>query len=198
MICVQKLKKFLIFLIGFGQLSISLPVFANLYLQHSLLYFTHSDDVSDLEYNRMGNLFFLGASLDSNGNYILGQSIHLWTKSHTQELGGEAYDFDLMEVGPRFFWFWDDEKTIYLSAAYHFYARGTRKLAAAETEKISGKAMIFTFGHQMRIGQNFFFGASLNYYSLALAEATDTANTTTELTETFTSIYPVIELGLRF
>lgn len=198
MISTKNQKKFLILLVSLYCFITPLPTFANLYLQHSLLYFTHTDDVSNLDYSRMGNLFFIGASIDGNGNYLLGQSIHLWNKAHTQEEGGEAYTFDMMEVGPRFFWFWDDEKTVYISAAYHFYARGTRKLGAEETEKISGTGMIFTFGYQLRVGQQFFLGASLHYYSLALAEATDNSNTTTDLTETITSIYPVLEFSLRF
>ncbi len=165
-------------------------------IQHSFFYNSDEDDVEDFTYSRMNNLLFMGASLNRNQTFFLGQSVHLISKSHQASSSSEESSLSLTELGPRLIYFLDIERTWSFSLTYNPYARGNRTIDGTE-EDISGSSIIGGFGYQLKLTKTLRLGASLNYYMMSVSSKT-VSNTKTEVSESYSTIIPMIDFALQF
>lgn len=169
---------------------------ASFFIQHSLSYHTHDDDADYLSYNKMNNLLFLGASLDKSNRLFLGQSIHMWSKTHKASQGGAESDISITELGPRILYYFNDERTWMVSLVYNPYARGTRTINGQE-EELSGSGYLLNFAYQIKISKSLFLGASVNYHSFSVSKSS-VNNTETEVSQSYTSMMPMLDISFRF
>ena len=89
-------------------------------------------------------------------------------------------------------------KIVYVAAAYHFYAKGTRKRgSASQEEDVSGTSYFASLGLLLRSSRTFYLGLTLNYHNVTLSESSVGA-TKSDISHSYTSIYPGIELAFRF
>ena len=168
--------------------------FAGLFLQHSFIYYAHSDNVENYSHNRLNNFVFLGASFDKKDKFYIGQSLHSWSKDHA--VGSANGEIGMTELGPRIIMFFNEPKTWYFSFAWHPYAKRTRTVDS-ESHNISGSSYMGTLGYQLKITKMFYLGGSLNYHLLNISTQT-VDNTESTVTHSYTTIYPMVEFSLRF
>lgn len=167
-----------------------------LLIQHAFNYHSHSDDVENFSYNRMNNYLFIGASINKSERFFLGQSVHIWNKTHQAGSDGEASTISLTELGPRVVFLIGPLFRWHVSVAYHIYTKGTRSIEGS-SEKISGSAMMGSLGYQIRLSKVFYMGASLHYHSMSITESVEDSEQT-DVTNSYTTIIPAIEFSLRF
>ena len=169
---------------------------AGFYFQHSFHYGSDADDVENLESTAMRNISFLGAGFGDNGRWIVGQSIILSNKEYKNDSMTSTSSLSLLELGPRIQYYFNQNKTVYISGAYNFYAKGDRE-QDGQSQKVSGTSMFFNLGIQSRISKKFYFGLSLNYHTVSIDEST-VETTQSTVSHSYTFIYPAVEFSLRF
>lgn len=167
-----------------------------LFLQYSGFYHTHEDDGEQFEYSRTYNYLVVGGALDNKESFFISWSTLLWSKTYKSGSGSTENEISIMELGPKVIWFMDDRKTIYISAAYHPYAKGDRTVDGT-SQDVSGTSYLATLGYQLKVSRSFYLGASLNYHALSLSEKT-VENTATDISESHTAVIPMLEFSIRF
>lgn len=175
----------------------SIPVIkAGLFLQHEIGYISKSDDVETTAMSDMRNLTFIGAEFGKAGRWVIGQSAIFSSISFQNDSMSSITSLSLLELGPRFQYYFNQGKNIYFSFTYNFYTKGTRNITSL-AQSISGSSILVSLGAQMKITRSFNFGASFHYHAVSLTESTvDTVKTT--ISHSYTSIYPTLSLAIRF
>lgn len=188
-----------IFILTFIALTPLFTVKAGLFVQYSGSYISDSgaDEGEKFEYSGMRNMLLIGATFGRSGNVVIGQNV-LFLNRTGKATSLEEEKLSTLELGPRVQWFLNDAKTFYISGAYHFYARGSRKMSGEATEQdVSGKAYFANVGIQLRLSRMAYLGLSFNYHNVTLDESS-VGSTRTEISHTYTSIYPALDFSLRF
>ena len=168
---------------------------ASLYGQYALYYSSDSADTETLESSQMRNNIFIGADFGKNKQWVIGQNILIWSKSETNG-SGDPFELSIMELGPRFQYFFNQTRTVFVSATYNLYAKGDIT-SAGETKEVSGSSYFVNLGYLFKASKAFYFGVSLNYHSLSISEKVVGTEKSTG-TESYTNIYPAIEVSIRF
>lgn len=169
--------------------------FASFMIELGSNFTTDEDNVSQFKFDKMDNRAFLGASLDSKNAFYFGQSVIMYSREAS--LSGTKADISTTEIGPRFMFFFDDASQIHLSAAWHPYAKGSKTVSGTKYD-VSGSSYMATFGYQLKLTRAFYLGASINYHSLSISKQTDPSNNETDVSHTYTTLYPFIDLSIRF
>jgi hypothetical protein len=159
-------------------------------------YHSDEDDVTSFSYSRFDYRGFLAAGLDSKEKFFFGQNISQFGREFKNDSVSGKYS--VLELGPRFQYYFTEDKTFYTSVAWNPYVKGSRTVGTTESD-ISGSSYFINFGWQLKIARALSLGASINYHSISISKETDTTtNVETEKTESYTTIYPMIEISLRF
>lgn len=159
-------------------------------------YFSDEDDVTTFSYSKLDYRGFFGASLDSKEKIVFGINFSQFGRDFQNS--GVTGKYSVMEIGPKFQFYFTGEKATFLSLAWNPYALGSKTVASTETD-ISGSSYTASLGYQLKISRSFCIGASLNYHAISISKETNTTtNVETEVTNSYTAIYPMIELSLRF
>lgn len=169
------------------------------YMDYKLNYQTETDggDAGAFTYNRMMNALFLAASLDRDRQFFIGQNFLFWNKTYQQgEDSSDEFTLNLLELGPRLHYYFTQERTWYVSVTYNFYAKGTSAVASEEAD-VSGTSLMGSLGYHYELTRSIGIGGSLNYHSATLTER-KVDSTANEVSETFTSIVPMLEIAFRF
>lgn len=154
-----------------------------------------SDDHSGtFEFSRMTNGAFLGAAISKKQQLYFGQNIIQYSRSFST---GSSTEVSTLELGPRFTFFFSEAKTWHMNLIWNPYAKGERT-SSGSTETIDGWSYEIAFGYQYKVTKKFYMGATVVYHSLAITTVTDSSNTETETSYTYSSIYPMITLNFRF
>ncbi len=140
------------------------------------------------------NHFFVGASLGQKQRAYIGQNISLISQSIKTATENK---FSTTELGPKFTYYFSDENVFYVSFAWNPYAKGTRTTAGI-AEDISGWSYMATYGAALKISNSFHLGVSLNYHALNVTEKVNASNVTSKITDSYTSLMPMITLSFRF
>lgn len=157
-------------------------------------YHANSDGNTKYTFNDLTNHAFIGASLGSKDQLFLGQNI---TKLSTSYKTATTTEISTLEVGPRITYYFNDTKTILFTLAWNPYAKGTRTTLAGVNQDISGSSFLTGLGYEIKLANKFFLGASLMYHSLSVSKA-EANNVSTEVSESYTSITPMISMCFRF
>lgn len=140
---------------------------------------------------------YVAASFNQSNRVYFGQNVMMVNREMKSTGGGQADTISLMELGPKLLIFFNESNTFGIALGWNPYAKGSRTRSGA-TEDVSGSSMVGAIVIQAKITKKFYVGASLNYHSVTIAEATDTDNTTTEVSHSYTTIYPMFDLSFRF
>ena len=179
-------------------LLISTNVHSKFYVQHSFGYQSHSEDVEDTSYSLMGNLLFIGASIGTSETFYFGQSLHMSSLAYSTASGSDG-EMSTTGIGPRFIWFFSDSMEWNISLAWHPYSKGTRTQAAdASEDDVSGSSMIIGLSYLLKISKVFYLGASMNYYTYSVTKETDSNDASSDVSSSYTTIMPMIDLSFRF
>jgi hypothetical protein len=173
---------------------IPLESHAVLLLKYGLNYSTQTDGSTSAGYdsNRTFHKAFAGASVNGKKTLFFGWNINSWSSSFAPESGNED-SYSLLEMGPRVIWFTNENYNLYLSAGWNPYAKGTREKGGTSRDIQSGSSLDFAVGYRFRLGRNFGFGAGIHYHSLSITEE-KVSTTTSEVSDTFSNIMPMLEL----
>ncbi len=153
-----------------------------------------SDDHSGtFEFSRMTNGIFLGAAISKKQQLYFGQNVIQYSRSYND---GSTTEVSMLELGPRFTFFFSENKTWHMNLVWNPYAKGER--TAGSTETIDGWSYEIALGYQYKINKRFHMGATVVYHSLAITTVTNSSNTETETSYTYSSIYPLLTFNMRF
>ncbi len=157
-------------------------------------YSSSSDSKTTTEINDISNHIFIGASIGPKERLFVGQNISIFT----HEIKTSAINkVNTLELGPRLTYFLNEGNVFYLTLGWNPYVKGKRTIGS-EMEEISGHSLLGGLGAEVRINRNFHIGGSLNYKSLSISKSISSANVATEVTDTYTSLMPMINLSFRF
>lgn len=159
-------------------------------------YFSDEDDVSNFSYSKLDYRAFVGAGLGNKGRLYFGQFISQYGREFTNS--GETGSFSVLELGPKFQYYFSDSQTIYMGLNWNPYVKG-EKTVAGVTNDISGSSYILTLGYHLKLSRVFNLGASVNYHNVSISKETDsTTNVESDISKAYTAIYPMIEMSFRF
>jgi len=154
-----------------------------------------SDDHSGtFEFSRMTNGAFLGAAISKKQQLYFGQNVIQYSRSYNT---GSTTEVSTLELGPRFTFFFSEMKTWHINLIWNPYAKGERS-SSGSTDTIDGWSYEVAMGYQYKVTKKFYMGATIAYHSFAVTTVTDSSNTETETSFTYSSIYPMITLNFRF
>lgn len=176
-------------------LFFSINALAKLTLQTALNYTSDTDNDKTFEYTRLNGSLFIGASIGKKDRLYLGQNVSQYTRTDNQD-DTESAEISVLEIGPKMVYYFNDTKTIYFQATWNPYAQGDS--SGAESKEISGWSYQVGVGYQLRVSRGFHLGASLNYHALNISEEKTSDGQATEVSKTYSSILPMIELALHF
>lgn len=171
---------------------------AGLFLNYSLNYHTETDggDTEAFNLARMNNNIFIGSTVDGPQKMIIGTNFASWNKTQSKGEGDTEKEISLLDMGLRFHLYMTQMRTWYLSATYNLYSRGTGTVNG-ETADFDGSGYMVSFGYHLKTSKRFSMGASIMYHSSTITSSI-VDNTESEVTDTYTAIYPMIEMALRY
>ena len=155
---------------------------------------TTSDSKTTTDTSDITNHIFIGASIGAKQRAFIGQNITFF--SHEVK-AATTNKVSTMELGPRFTYFLSDDNVFYISLGWNPYAKGTRTTGST-TEDISGYSLLGSLGAEVKINKNFHIGGSINYHSLNISKAISSSNQATTVSDSYSSIMPMLNLSFRF
>lgn len=177
----------LLFLSGAGQAAFLIDLSTN--------YHSDEDNVSTFSYSRFDYRGLIAASLDSKQQFYFGQNISQFGRDFKN--GAVTGKYSVLELGPRFQYYFSGERAFFISAAWNPYVQGSRTVDSTE-EDISGSSYFVSLGWQLKLSRSLSIGASVNYHTISISKETDTNNVETDVTNSYTTIYPMLEFSIRF
>ena len=120
----------------------------------------------------------------------------MWTRDYKASSSSTKVPLSITELGPRFIYFWGEDRIFYNSVTWNPYAKGTRTISGNK-EEISGYSYLINAGFAYKITKIFRGGFAINYHALNISEKT-IGTTKTKLTQKYTTIYPSIEFSYLF
>ena len=157
-------------------------------------YSSSSDSKTTTDISDIANHVFIGASIGSKQRLFVGQNITFFTH---QLKTSDTDKVNTLELGPRVTYFFDENNVFYGTFAWNPYAKGERTIRSV-TEEISGYGLLVGLGAEVKINRNFHIGGSINYKSLNISKAISSANVASEVSDTYTSLMPMLNLSFRF
>ncbi|MBT3584128.1 MAG: outer membrane beta-barrel protein [Halobacteriovoraceae bacterium] len=163
----------------------------------STFYFTDSDNAgtTNFSYTRMNNNIFLGASMGKKEQFFFGVSYMMITRSNSN--GSDTDEVSTTEIGPTFLYYFNKDRNWYVSGGWLPFAKGDRTLTGV-SEDIDGSGLHGAFGYQVKFSKHFYLGASINYHSTSITESIDSANTKSDVSNSYSTIMPMFDLSIRF
>jgi len=171
-----------------------MPAHADFLLGINSGYHSSSDGSTKFTFNDMINHGFVGASIGSKGQLYIGQNFSYQTTTY-KTTGTDK--ISALELGPRLNYYFNADKTVLLMLAWNPYAKGTRTTSAGATQDVSGWSYLAGLGYEIKINRAFYVGASIMYHSINLTKY-EVDSTSTEVSQSYTSISPMINMSFRF
>ena len=169
-------------------------VHAGFMLQTMSGYNSSSDSNTSTTITDTHNHVYVAAGIGQRSRLYIGQNISIISQ---QLKTTNTNKISTTELGPRITLFFNDENTFYFTAAWNPYAKGKRTVANVETD-ISGWSYLAGMGAELKVSRILKIGASVNYHALNVTKSINSANVATELTDSYTSLMPMINLCLSF
>jgi len=157
-------------------------------------YNSSSDSNTSTTITDTNNHLFVAASIGQRARLYIGQNISLISQ---QIKTTNTNKISTTELGPRMTFFFNDENMFYFTAAWNPYAKGKRTVANVETD-ISGWSYLAGLGAELKVNRILKIGGSLNYHALNVTKSIDSSNVATEVSHSYTSLMPMINLCLSF
>jgi len=171
--------------------------YAGLYIHPRIGYHSGTDSQEGQSYNSTYYGSLLGATFGKNNNWVVGINIDQWTKTHKGSSALTQAKITLLEMGPMFSVYLNKAKNLFVSAAYNLHAKGKRTLSSGTAQVISGSSYFAQFGYVVKFSRSVYLGVAMNYHSASISSSV-VGNTQTTQSDTYTTIYPSIDLSIRF
>ncbi|MBT7609218.1 MAG: hypothetical protein HN576_05650 [Bacteriovoracaceae bacterium] len=168
---------------------------AGLIVDLNVNYQTDNDNVQTYKYGTTIAQAFLGASITKSGKLFFGQNVCSFSRTYTT--AGVSYSFSTLELGPRISYYFDGAKTWLFTAIWNPFAEGTRTDNSV-VDEIKGSSMEFGLGYQIKLSKKVSLGVMMTYHALSITKVVDAAKAETTVSSTYTSIYPMLSLSMRF
>ena len=168
---------------------------AGVVFQYSGGYTAYNNDNDDINYSRLLNAAFLGASIGRKTRFMIGPSYTMWNQSH-QNSAGQETSMSMTEFGATVLIYLNKSLNWKISGTYCMSVNGTRKTGNIE-ETLKGSAMRFGFGYHAPITDSFAIGGALSYQLTTLTSSIRN-NSETEIDQSYSQILPMIELAWRY
>ena len=183
--------------IFFALLAILTPIESKsgIVFQYSGGYTSYTNDNDELNFSRMLNAVYLGASLGRKTRVMIGPSYTMWNQAHNRSNGTET-DISMTEFGATLLVYLNKSLNWKFTATYCMSVNGTRTTGAVE-ETLKGNAMRIGFGYHAPITDTFAIGGTLSYQVTNLTSSIIN-NTETEIEQSYSQILPMIELAWRY
>ena len=138
---------------------------------------------------------FIGISI---GHYfVFGQNIIYSTRTNTKESTDYSKgDYSILELGPRFTLFFNEERNLSLSINYNPYCKGVRKKTGSVKQDVDGSSININLGLQLSFTEKIYLGASLNYHKIMLTTG-KVSGTETSIGDDYSYFFPAIEFSFR-
>ncbi len=188
------MKNGLMIILSLLSLSFSPFVLADFKIDTNTGFNTYSDGGTDYTFSDTTNHIFLGASFGAKTQLYIGQNVTIFSNEFKT---ATTTKINTLELGPRVTYYFNTDKTIFTTVAWNPYAKGKRTTLTGTTEEISGYGLLAGLGYELKLSRNFFLGASLMYHSLNVSESV-VNSVATKVSQSYTSITPMINLSLRF
>jgi hypothetical protein len=168
---------------------------ASLLLQYGLNYSSQKDDSKSgkFEESRTFHKALIAASVNGRKTLFFGWNINSWSSSIKQGTGNED-SYSMLEMGPRFQWFLNDNYNLYFSGEWNPYAKGSRDKAGANHD-INGSSIGVGLGYRFRLSRLIGFGAAIHYHSLSVKEE-KTNSSVANTSDSVTNLMPMLELTI--
>lgn len=162
---------------------------------YGLNYGTEKDDTSGGSYEtkRMFHKLTLAASVNQAKTVYFGWNINKWNSS-VKDGTNQEHTYSVLEMGPKFVWFLNENYTWYVGAEWNPYARGDSSKAGV-SQKITGSAYGAGLGYRYRLSKSMGLGASINYHNLSISEK-KISNTSTDVSDKVSGIMPMLEFSI--
>ncbi|MDD4974615.1 MAG: outer membrane beta-barrel protein [Bacteriovorax sp.] len=157
-------------------------------------YSSSTDSKTTTDISDVSNHIYIGASLGVKQKFFIGQNITLFTH---QLKAATTNKVNTLELGPRLTYFFSEENVFYGTLGWNPYAKGKRTVSSV-TDDISGYGLLVGLGAEVKINRNFHIGGSLNYHRLSISKAISASNVATSVSDTYSSLMPMINLSFRF
>jgi hypothetical protein len=152
-------------------------------------YYSSSNENANSTFSDLTFHLFLGKSIGGKEQFYLGLNA---TKATS---GQEGSEFTTTEFGPRMAFYFNNEKSIYVTAAWNPMLSGQHGDNSAL--KLKGSSYLLGLGYELKLSSNIFLGTALFYHSVHITE-TEASGVTGTVDETYSTTMPVISLSVRF
>ena len=169
--------------------------FGALTFQIQTFYNSDTDDADNFEYTNMTNSFFLGATVNTKKTFFLGWAATLLNR--TYNTGSSETEVATTEIGPEVLFYTSEAKSVFISLNWNPFVSGD-KTSSSSTLEISGSSYNVALGYQLKVSKTFRLGASLNYHAMSITKTTNSSNVSTEVSQSYTSIVPMLEFAFHF
>lgn len=176
-------------------LFVSSSVHAAFLFHYGLNYAGQKDGTSGSSYDnkRVFHKLTLGASVNQMKTLYFGWNINKWNSS-SKDGPNQEHTYSVLEMGPKFVWFMNENYNWYFSGEWNPYARGDRN-TAGQNQKITGSSYAVALGYRFRITKMMGLGASINYHNLSISEK-KVSNTSTNVSDKVSNIMPMLEFSI--
>ena len=178
-------------------LLLSSNAFAGLFIQHAFFYNTSEDDADGATYSTMRNSLLFGATFTKSHRVALGWDYYTWNREIQGSSAANAVDLSLTEMGPRIFALFGPKRNIVLSVSWRPFAEGERTDVNGDSQDIEGSGMGYSLAYQFQLSTMSYLGVSLNYQTVSINQSIENS-TETEVSESYTDLYPALEWSLRW
>lgn len=169
---------------------------ARLMINYDLNYSNQTADTNSVKSSnsRTYHKVLVAGSLNDRKTFFFGWNINSWSSETKSGASKETYG--LLEMGPKFLWFLNDNYNLYVNAEWNPYVRGDRK-PGATTEEVSGSSYGIGLGYRFRLSKMIGLGASVQYQSTTIDESKIGSNENT-ISDTVSHLMPMLSLSLMF
>jgi len=132
-------------------------------------------------------------ALDHNRRFNVGWSFY--DISQTSTASGTSTTYSSFDMGPAFRWQMDKSGTYSATLGYGYLAKGSYN-SGSTSETWSGTSLFAQFAAQAPLGDKFYIGLSLNYYSASYSQKT-VSSVESSNSATKSWIFPMLSMTWR-
>ena len=129
----------------------------------------------------------LGFRIDKKGQYLVGWGF----ASHSvADSATSSETYSSLQMGPRFLWFMDKDKSWSLGLAYYIVTTGSYSGGGGSSETWKGTALHADLGYNLPLDDNLLFSVRYNYSAATYSERLVDSTTYSAVSYNKTFIYP--------
>lgn len=119
-------------------------------------------------------------------------------QSFADNSGTETTTYSTAQMGPRFIYYFDKDRSWRTSIVYNLSTTGNYTVGSSPAEKWKGTGLGFDFGYQLKISERFGFGIRFNYSSTTYSESLVNQTTYSTISYSRTHMYPSLAMSYEY